>query len=577
MAVSTTIDALPGLPPKTTLLEFGRWLLKGGPEVDAYLRAVASRGEEEGMAIVSTMESAIELAKGSTDSVSYLRDPVAWIDRYIEFPKGGSLRPYQAECLTTLAEDHKLAIRGPHSLGKSSLAALAILHFAVTRELAGIPWKVPVTASAWRQLERFLWPEIHLWARRLRWDLLGRRPFTSTELLSIRLKMDFGEAWAQASNDPAATEGAHADHLLFVFDESRSIPVDIWDSAEGAFAGAGPDTDSEAWALALSVPGAPAGRFYDIHSRKKGYEDWKVRHVRIDEAIAAGAVSRTWVEQKRRQWTEKSAVFQQRVLGNFATSEQNTVIPLEWVEDAVDRWHAYAASGVNLGRVRSAGLDIAREGGDESCLALSTLDCVLPLARPDAPTAGALVGRVKVEMARYPGRPVVVVDADGIGAGYYDLMRQGVDWANRVFPFHAAGRATWTDYTRELTLGNMRSAAWWSLRDELDPNRPDHTPTLALPPDDLLIGDLTAPTYDGIDGGRIFIENKDEIRKRLGRSTDSGDAVAMCRVGMRWGARAAIVDATKRKPGDSAPGDLRRDPEAAGPDHGAWSPLKVSW
>ena len=48
-----------------------------------------------------------------------------------------------------------------------------------------------------------------------------------------------------------------------------------------------------------------------------------------------------------------------------------------------------------------------------------------------------------------------------------------------------------------------------------------------LPPDDLLTGDLVAPHYRVMSGGRIQCESKDDIRKRIGRSTDSGDAVVM--------------------------------------------------
>lgn len=54
---------------------------------------------------------------------------------------------------------------------------------------------------------------------------------------------------------------------------------------------------------------------------------------------------------------------------------------------------------------------------------------------------------------------------------------------------------------------------------------PAYGATLALPPDDLLIGDLTAPHWKVTSTGRIQIESKDDIRKRIGRSPDSGDAV----------------------------------------------------
>jgi hypothetical protein len=38
---------------------------------------------------------------------------------------------------------------------------------------------------------------------------------------------------------------------------------------------------------------------------------------------------------------------------------------------------------------------------------------------------------------------------------------------------------------------------------------------------------LTAPHWRVMSGGHIQVESKDDIRKRLGRSTDYGDAVVM--------------------------------------------------
>ena len=50
---------------------------------------------------------------------------------------------------------------------------------------------------------------------------------------------------------------------------------------------------------------------------------------------------------------------------------------------------------------------------------------------------------------------------------------------------------------------------------------------LALPPDDKLTGDLTAPTWEPVSGGRIQVESKKKIKKTLGRSTDDGDTIVM--------------------------------------------------
>src|SRR3546814_3250182 len=49
---------------------------------------------------------------------------------------------------------------------------------------------------------------------------------------------------------------------------------------------------------------------------------------------------------------------------------------------------------------------------------------------------------------------------------------------------------------------------------------------IALPPDPMLVADLTAPTFTVPPRG-IKVESKEDVCKRLGRSTDRGDAVVM--------------------------------------------------
>lgn len=60
-------------------------------------------------------------------------------------------------------------------------------------------------------LSVYLWPEIHKWARRIRWDLLGRPPFSDlSELLTQNLKQVHGAASPVASNKQDLIGGAHA-------------------------------------------------------------------------------------------------------------------------------------------------------------------------------------------------------------------------------------------------------------------------------------------------------------------------------------------------------------------------------
>ena len=328
------------------------------------------------------------------------------------------------------------------------------------------------------------------------------------------LKLAHGQAFAAASDDPALLEGAHAQSLLVVLDESKSIPVAVFDAVEGAMSGTG-----EAFALATSTPGAPVGRFYEIHQRRPGLTDWQTVHVTLSQAIEAGRVSKTWADQRALQWGTESAVYQNRVLGEFASSDEDGVIPLSWVEAAVERWQQWVEAGKpEFVPRRIIGVDVARSGTDQTALAVRQGDIIESIERYRLADTMQTTGHVAAKLA---GGASAVVDVIGIGAGVVDRLREQ---GHSVTGFHASERSTHRDRTGEMAFLNQRAEAWWNLRDLLDPA---YGATLALPDDDELIGDLCAPRWRLNSTGRIQVESKDEIRKRLGRSTDVGDAVMM--------------------------------------------------
>lgn len=449
----------------------------------------------------------------------WLYDPVGFLTDCIDWPDGQHLAGYQTEILAAVPRERKVSARGPHGLGKTAIAALIVIWFALTRDVAGIDWKAATTAGAWRQLEHYLWPEIHKWSRRVRWDRVGRRlPKEHSELLALNLKLSRGAAFAVASNDPALIEGVHADHVLYVFDESKAITAAVFDAAEGAFAAADAQPGLEAYAVAFSTPGEPAGRFYEIHQRKAGLEDWWVRHVTLTEAVAARRVSQAWADQRARQWGEGSALYANRVLGEFHVADEDGVIPLAWIEAAVDRWRDWRKAGSTLDALVAVGVDVARSGSDQTVMAPRHGDVIPELRYTSHEDTMATAGRAE-GMLTAAGCGTAVVDVIGIGAGVVDKLREN---GLTVVAFNASQGTDRRDRSGELGFTNVRSAAWWNLRELLDPA---YGATLALPDDDLLIGDLTAPHWRVLSGGKIQVESKDEIRKRLGRSTDSADAV----------------------------------------------------
>jgi hypothetical protein len=458
--------------------------------------------------------------------------------------------PYQEEILANFDMGiRRQAVRSPHGAGKSLLAAIIVHHTLLTTEEDTV---VPTLASVQRQLDKYLWPEIHKISKLIDWHRVGRDPYTRDELMthSIRLHTAAGtsEAFAVASGDAALIEGAHASRLFYVFDESKSIEDSMWDAAEGAFSTEDAVmltkqgvSSGECYWLAISTPGTPAGRFYDIHSQRAGYEDWKVRHVTIEEAISAGRVSRDWVEKRRRQWGTNSSIFQNRVMAEFAATEEDSVIPLAWVSAANERWRDWADKGKPGEGLsfRKLGVDMARMGDDKTCFAERVGDRIERLhfyAKQEVPTTAGYLKPIAQNVQE------VMIEMDsGLGASVYDILMSEQDpWdlsMNLIQIYTGAGTAA-VDKTGIFHFNSVRSAMWWHMRELLDP---ESGTEIMIPPDEAidglpdnvsLLGDLVAPRYEikYFHGNlTIFVEPKENIKKadRLGRSTDAGDAVVL--------------------------------------------------
>jgi len=399
---------------------------------------------------------------------------------------------YQAEILDSLLRYRRVAVRSPHGAGKTSLAAWLVLWAVANFER---DFKVITTASAWRQLVRFTWPEIHKWYRTARWELVGFKP----ELLTLSLKTQGGEAFAVASDTATLVEGAHAARLLFVLDEAKAILPALWDAFEGAYA------TGECYALAISTPGARSGRFYEIHRRAPGFEDWHTRHIKLEEALAARRVSQEWVEARKRQWGEDSPVYQARVLGEFPEQNEDALFSLAWIEAARER--ELQAEGETV-----AGLDVARFGSDDSALVVRQGACVLSIETWQGHDLMMTTGRVKAAGVH------VNVDIIGIGSGVFDRLRE------QHHPCTSINVSTAANDSEHFA--NLRAEMYWKLRERFQQGEIDLT-RLSRAHYDRLSGELTAMQFKYSSAGKIILEAKDEMKKRLGYSPDLADALAL--------------------------------------------------
>ena len=429
--------------------------------------------------------------------------------------------PYQLEIILALVKHSRVSVRGPHGLGKSAQAAWLVLWFALTRDALRIDWKVPTTASGWRQLIKFLWPEIHKWSRRINWQLIGRSEFTKEELLNRSLKLKYGEAFALASNRSDLIEGAHADNIMYVFDESKIIPDATWDSAEGALV----NSEGALW-FSISTPGEPSGRFYEMQSRQPGYEDWWVRHVTLQEAIDAGRIEMKWAIDRLNQWGEDSAMYQNRVKGEFAQNDEDSLVPLHWIEQSVRLWHKFRANHEKV--MSQMGIDVARMGGDKTVFAMKYGNWIALLEKYGVMDTNRCVG-LAIPKLRDNGA-ACNVDVIGWGAGVYDNLAEKFNddpmyQGDRIYPFHVQEKTDFMDETEVWQFADQYSAGYWNIRQMLDPDKGDER--LMLPPDTELQQELTKFKYSVNSSGKIFVLRKEKVKEELGRSPDSADAIVL--------------------------------------------------
>jgi hypothetical protein len=223
--------------------------------------------------------------------------------------------------------------------------------------------------------------------------------------------------------------------------------------------------------------------------------------------------------------------------GDFHASVQADpwqVIPTDWVRTAQRRWLERDKPDTPLTAV---GIDPARGGRDNTAMARrydNWFDEIVAwpgIATSDGPTAANLVRQALGD--EEPG--YINIDVIGYGASAYDSLKE---MYQEVQPVNASEGSEYRDRSDKLKMRNRRAEYYWRMRDALDP---EHGDNIALPPGNEIVADLCAARYKLTTAG-VQIEEKEEIKKRLGRSPDKGEALLLANLAdsgplLLWGDR----------------------------------------
>lgn len=468
---------------------------------------------------MATVPSPWQLAADLLDPpvAPYAHDPVGFARDEMGFVAWSK----QREVMEAVRDHSKVAVRACHGVGKTATAAQIVLWFLAS---FGPSCRVITTAPTYAQVADLLWREIRGNVARAHARGLGAifpEPHVD--------RLELGPEWfalGRSTDKPERFQGHHADHLLLIVDEASGVDERIYEAAEGFQTAAG------AKMLLIGNPTQLGGQFnraftteaaawFTVHIAVTDSPNYTDEHEDLPADVCRSLPHPDWLQEKIEQWGESSPVFQVRVMGNFPENAENAVVQLIAVERAQQRQLPEARG--KAAKEATLGVDVARFGDDETVIACKHGGQVrivhIEKGKKDTNfTTGLVVEQVRRLKAKGVQRVRIVVDDDGVGGAVTDKLRElkaekklrGV----QIVPFRGGAAPREPD-----EYPNARSELWFTVSHELG--------DVDLDTDGQLTADLASPTFRFDSKGRRVVESKDEIKKRLKRSPDRGDAVLL--------------------------------------------------
>ena len=397
-----------------------------------------------------------------------------------------------------------ISIRSGHGTGKDAwLAWIFIWLLFLFKDAQGL-----VTAPTSDQLKDILWTRLSMWIRKSKVELWRHIEIQTDKIF---LKVNKREAFisartcnvkASADEQNETLSGRHGDYMVMAVDEASGVPNPVFGPIEGAMSG------KMNFAILIGNPTRNSGYFFDTHNKHRhmwACLHWDCEKSNIQEIVPGMDV---FVERMKKKYSKDTNIYRIRVKGEFPKADPDSLIPLEWVMDAVDR-DLEVVEGMPV----IFGVDVARYGTDKSVILIRQGNVVIEILEFNKIDTMELTGWVSCAMADYNPN-AVYIDIIGIGAGVYDRLREL--GKNNVYSVCVSETASEEDKFKKL-----RDELWWRLREKFEQR------TIKIPNDDELIGELSTIRYKPESDGTIKVEGKPEMKKRGIESPNKADALCL--------------------------------------------------
>jgi len=295
--------------------------------------------------------------------------------------------------------------------------------------------------------------------------------------------------------------GLHGPYVFIGGDETANIPVSMLKTSEQAMSNV-----EFAKFLQAGNPISLDGMLYEAAVNQR--ERWTVIEITgdPDDPTRSPRVDIEWARNQIALYGRDNPWVKAYVLGRFPPASINTLLSVDEVREAMKRTapeHSW-----NWAQKR-CGVDVARFGDDRTVIFKRQGLMSWPphvLRNEDTMAIADRIGMIRRE---WNTELDLVDDTGHWGHGVIDKLRTMGHNPLAVI-FHAK--------PGEERFGTKRDEMWLKMADWVKAGG-------CLPDVPELVAELTVPTYTFV-GGKLKVEDKDQIKKRLQRSPDLADALA---------------------------------------------------
>ena len=411
--------------------------------------------------------------------------------------------PWQVEALEAIARDdvRQLALKACKGPGKTALLAWIIWWFLSTREQS----KIGATSITEANIDTNLWPELSKWQARSPFLKAGFTWTSSRVFRTLAPGNWFAvkRTWPKSGDQQQqadALAGIHADHVMFVLDESGGIPQAVMVTAQAVLSTSG----SEAKVVQAGNPTHTTGPLYQACVRERDH--WYVITITgdPDDPKRSSRISLEWARQQIALYGRDNPWVQVNVLGEFPPSSINSLLGVEEVEAAMRR---HLRKDQYDWAQRRIGVDVARFGDDATVLFPRQGPAGFKAQDMRKADSVAIAARIAVAAERFEPELIFIDDTGTWGKGAIDICTNA---GLPIVPVVYHGKAPDPRYK------NMRSYMWMKGAEAIK-----NGGSLPMIPE--MVAELVEPTYSFVNG-QFLLEPKDDIKARIGKSPDYADA-----------------------------------------------------